>query len=99
MQKLVETRIEVDERITAGERLPGKMVLYAIDADHFVITAKPLKTLGKSALTRAHVEVTSQQNKYVIRLPPKIYNFYHLDENDYTVMVSNKDPTTIVIAI
>jgi hypothetical protein len=99
MQKLIETRIEIDEKITASEKLPETMILYTMDADHFVITVKPLKTLEERALTRTRVEVTSRQNKYVVKLPLKIYNFYHLDENDYTVMVSNKDPTTIVIAI
>jgi len=45
------------------------------------------------------VKVISQQNKHVIVLPPKVYNFYHLYENDYTIMASDKDPTTIIIAI
>jgi hypothetical protein len=27
------------------------------------------------------------------------YNFSHLDENDYTIVASDKDPTTIIIAI
>jgi hypothetical protein len=99
MQKLIETRIEIDEKITAGEKLPEPMILYTMDADHFVITVKPLKTLEERALTSTRVEVTSRQNKYVVKLPPKIYNFYHLDENDYTIMASDKDPTTIVIAI
>jgi hypothetical protein len=99
MQKLVETRIEIDEKVTGGVKLPHTMILYTMDADHFVIAAKPLKTLEESALTKTHVEVVSQQNKHVIKLPSKIYNFYHLDENDYTIMVSDKDPSTIIITI
>lgn len=99
MQKLVETRIEIDEKITAGEKLPETMILYTMDADHLVITAKPIKTLEKSSLTKTNVKVVSQQNKHVIMLPRKIYNFYHLDENDYTIMASDKDPTTIIIAM
>ncbi|KPV62770.1 MAG: hypothetical protein AOA65_1613 [Candidatus Bathyarchaeota archaeon BA1] len=99
MQKLVETRIEIDEKVTAGEKLPETMILYTMDADHLVIAAKPLKPLEENALTKTHVKVASQQNKHVIMLPTKIYNFYHLDENDYTIMASDKDPTTIIIAI
>ena len=99
MQKLVETRIEIDEKVTAGEKLPETMILYNMDADHLVITAKPLKTLEKSALTKTSVKVVSQQNKHVVMLPTKIFNFYHLDENDYTIMASDKDPTTIIIAV
>ena len=99
MQRLAETRIEIDESVTAGEKLPEAMVLYAMDADHLVIAAKPLKVLEENALTKASAKVVSQQNKHIIMLPAKIYNFYHLDENDYTIMVSDKDPTTIIIAI
>lgn len=35
MQKLVGTRIEIDEKVTAGEKLPQTMILYMMDADHF----------------------------------------------------------------
>ena len=75
------------------------MILYTMYADHFIITAKPQKTLEENTLTKMHVKVISQQNKYLIILPQKVYNFYHLDENDYTVMVSDKDPKTIIITI
>lgn len=99
MQKLVETRIEIDEKVTKGEKLPEAMILYAVDAEHLVIAAKPIKTLEEKALTKTQVKVISEQNKHAVMLPTKIYNFYHLDENDYTIMTSDKDPTTIIIAI
>lgn len=99
MQKLAETRIEIDEKVTGGTKLPQTMILYTMDADHFIIAAKPLKALEESALTKTRVEAASQQNKHIIRLPSKIYNFYHLDENDYTIMASDKDPATIIITI
>ncbi|RJS77072.1 hypothetical protein CW707_02990 [Candidatus Bathyarchaeota archaeon] len=99
MQKLVEARIEVDEKITGGERLPEVMTLYAVDSEHFVITANPIKSLEDKALTKMQVKVVSEQNRHVIMLPLKIFNFYHLDENDYTIMTSEKDPKTIIIAI
>jgi len=99
MQKVVETKIEIDEKVTAGEKLPETMILYTMDADHFVITAKPLEALEENALMKISVKVIGQENKHVVILPPKICNFYHLDENDYTIMASDKDPTTIIIAI
>jgi len=99
MQRLVETGLEIDEKVTKGEKLPEAMILYAVDAEHFVMVAKPLKTLEEKAITKTQVKVISEQNKHVIRLPTKIYNFYHLDENDYTIVASDKDPTTIIIAI
>ena len=99
MQKLVETRVEINEKVTGGIKLPKTMILYTMDADHFVIAAKSLKTQEESALTETRVEVASQQGKHVIKLPSKTYNFYHLDENDYTIMASDKDPLTIIITI
>jgi hypothetical protein len=99
VQRLVESRIEVDEKVTGGEKLPEGMILYAVDAEHLVIAAKPLKTLEEKAIAKTQVRVISEQNKHVVMLPTKIYNFYHLDENDYTIMASEKDPTTIIVAI
>jgi len=99
MQKLTETVIEVNEEVIAGERLPKTMILYAMDIGHFILAAKPLKALEENALTKSHVEVVNQQNKYVIKLPTNIYNFYRLDENDYTIMASDKDPATIIVTI
>lgn len=99
MQRLVETSIEIDEKITKGEKLPEVMLLYAVDLEHFVITSKPLKKLEDKALTKTKVKVINEQNKHIIALPLKIYNFYHLEENDYTVMASEKDSKTILITI
>ena len=49
MQRLVETRIEVDGKVTRGERLPEAMILYAVDIGHLVVAAKPPKGFrGKS---------------------------------------------------
>ena len=39
MQKHVETRIEIDEKVTGGMKLPQTMILYTMDADHFIIAA------------------------------------------------------------
>jgi hypothetical protein len=99
VQRLVEARIEIDERVTKGGKLPEAMILYAVDAEHFVITAKPLKNLEEKALVEAQVKVVSEQNRHVIIIPKKIYDFYHLNESDYTIMASEKDPETIIIAI
>ena len=99
MQKLVETAIEIDAKVTEVGKLPETMILYAVDADHLVIVAKPLRALEEKALTKTDVRVVSRRNKYVIVIPTKLYDFYHLDENNYTVMTSDKDPLTITIAI
>jgi hypothetical protein len=99
MQKLETRTIEIDSKVTEGVKLPASMILYAVAVDHFVITAKPLKNLEATALAKTRVAVAAGEDKVVIKLGTKIYGFYHLDENDYTVMVSEKDPATIVVTI
>jgi len=47
MQKLVEHKIEVDEKITHGVKLPETMFLYAVDTQHLVLTTRPNKREGK----------------------------------------------------
>ena len=100
MRKLVETRvIEIDEKVTGSKTLPRTMILYTIDSDHFILTAKPKKNLDESALTKTRVSIAHQENKNIIKMPLKVYNFYHLDESDYTIMTSEKDPTTVIITV
>lgn len=100
MQEIVKQQIiEVDAKVVGDVKLPKTLTLYAVDAGHFVLSAKPLAHLDESALTKAQVPVTTQNNKYLLKLPSKIYNFYKMDESDYTVITSNKDPSTIIITI
>jgi len=100
MQKLLQNpSIEMDAKITEGTKLPAKMILYAVAADHFVISAKPIKDLEDSALAKSRVSVNLKNGKIAIKLGSKIYSFYHLDENDYTVMVSGKDPSMILVTV
>ena len=100
MQELVKQRVmEVDKKVAGGVKLPRTLILYTVDADHFVLSVKPLEALEKNALTKARVSVAVQQDKYLIKLPVKIYNFYRMDESDYTVMASDKDPATIIITV
>jgi hypothetical protein len=58
-----------------------------------------LESLEENALTKIHVSVAVHQDNYLIKLPAKIYNFSQMDENDYTVMESDKDPATIIITV
>lgn len=69
-------RIEIDKKVTKVEKLPQAMNLYAVNAEHFVTAAKPLKNLEEKALTKTQVKVVREQNKHVIILPKKIYDFY-----------------------
>jgi len=67
-----------------------------MDKDHFIITSKMIPTFEEESILKERVKAVSQGDKYVFILPSKIY---HLDENDYTVMVSEKDPKTFIVTI
>jgi hypothetical protein len=103
MEKMQETVnsniIEIDKKIVGSTDLPKTLVLYTVDATHFVLSVKPLDSLEKTALTATHASVTAEQSKYLIKIPAKIYNFYKMVESDYTIMASKKDPLTIIISI
>jgi hypothetical protein len=100
MQEIVQQQvIEVDKKVVGNIKLPRTLILYTVDADHFVLSVKPLENLEKTALTKKRVSVAIQQDKYLIKLPAKIYNFYQMDETDYTVMASDKDPATIIVSV
>jgi hypothetical protein len=100
LQEIVKQRVvEVDKKVVGGVKLPRTLILYTVDAGHFVLSVKPLESLEETALTKTRVSVVVQQDKYLIKLPEKIYDFYQMDESDYTVMASDKDPATIIIAV
>ncbi len=98
MEKLVHAYIEVDMKMVS-KSLPPKMILYAVDADHFVITLAQSKKLARTSLTSEAVKVAEAETQYLIHIPTKVYDFYRLEENDYTVMVSEKEPFNIVVSI
>jgi hypothetical protein len=100
MQKTVcSSTIEIDKKIVGSIDLPKTLVLNTVDATHFVLSSKPIDSLEKTALTTSHASVAAEQSKYLIKIPAKIYNFYKIDESNYTVMASKKDPLTIIIAV
>ncbi|MFQ6074702.1 MAG: hypothetical protein ACE5Z5_01015 [Candidatus Bathyarchaeia archaeon] len=95
---MLETRIEVDKRVVT-EDLSGDLTLYVMDVDHFIITSKTIPILEEESLLKRRVKAEVQGDKYAFILPPKVYRFYHLDENDYTIMVSDKDPNILIVTV
>jgi len=82
-----------------GDRPMRAMTAYAMYVDHLLIAEEPLKELEERALAKGEVEVAEQGDTYVLRLPEKLYAFYRLDENGYTVMVSEREPLVLVVAL
>ncbi|MFQ5710486.1 MAG: hypothetical protein ACE5GD_01765 [Candidatus Geothermarchaeales archaeon] len=97
MEKLIH-KVEMDRKVI-GRELPDEVTLYAVDSEHFMLSVKPLEELEEKALAKVQVSVVRVADKYVFNLPEKIYNFYHLDENDYTVMVSEQNPDNIIVSL
>lgn len=98
MEKLLEARLEINKKLVS-KGLPKVMYLYAVDVDHFILTAKEVIAMKAKALAKALVNVVDQENDYILVIPKRIYDFYRLDENDYTIMVSEKKPESIVISV
>jgi hypothetical protein len=98
MQKLVEALVEVDRKMVP-KGLPATLTLYALDADHFILTAARSRPLAQKALAIESATVSDAGRHYQISLPKRIYEFYRLAENDYTVMVSQQTPVNIVVSI
>ena len=100
MQEIVKQHvIEFDKKVVGGVELPRALILYTVDAGHFVLSTKPLDSLEETALTKARVSVDVEQDRYLLKLPAKVYNFYRMDESDYTVMISDKEPLTIIVTV
>jgi hypothetical protein len=51
------------------------------------------------ALTKAGFTVEGRKGSHVKLKKEAGQNFYHMDESDYTVMLSDKDPATIIITV
>ena len=95
MEKLITKEISIDKKIVKG-KLPKKMILYLKDSDNLILTVKRDSELEEESLMSIEVNVKEMEDKYSIAIPKKITEFYHLDEYEYTIMISEKKPTLII---
>jgi len=98
MELIEKVSIEVDKSMVPMT-LPERLILYTVDSSHLLLATKPISNVEAYALSKNSVKVTHAKNKYLIELPKKIYDFYHMDETDYTIMVSEINPQTIEILL
>ena len=98
MELIEKTPIKIDKKLVSIP-LPEKLILYTVDSSHIFLAMNPINELEKKSLSKEDVKVVRVRNEYLIELPKKIYDFYRLDEADYTVMVSEINPKTIEILI
>ncbi|MCL4435699.1 MAG: hypothetical protein M1503_00675 [Thaumarchaeota archaeon] len=55
--------------------------------------------MAGKALVKAEVQVLSKEGRFVLKIPRQLFEFYRLEENDYTVMASEKEPTSIIVTV
>lgn len=98
MELIEKKPIKIDRKLVSIP-LPERLILYALDSSHILLAIKPISQFEKKSLSKEDVKVTQVGNEYFIELPKKVYDFYHLDEADYTIMTSETNPKTIEILI
>jgi len=98
MELMEKVSIKIDKGLIPMT-LPERLILYTIDSSHLLLAVEPLRDIEAKALSKSNVKAKLDRNEYSIELPKKIYDFYHMDEADYTVMVSEINPRTIDILL
>ena len=92
------SRLRVDRRIWTGPAL-SRLMVYALDVTHLVLAVEPVGEYEETALFKEKARVSLEDGEYLVELPRKVYDFYHMDEADYTVMASEIKPNTIEILL
>lgn len=87
-----------DRRIWTGPT-PSNFIVYGLDVGHLVLAPGPIREYEKTALFKEKARATLKNGQYMVEFPRKVYEFYHLDEADYTVMASQTKPRTVEILL
>lgn len=98
MELMEKVSIRIDKSLIPMT-LPERLILYTIDSSHLLLALEPLRDIEAKALSKNDVKAKLDGNEYSIELPKKIYDFYHMDEADYTIMISEINPKTIEILL
>lgn len=77
--------------------LPEELILYALDTAHIVLAVQPVQNYEEKALYKEKIRISTRNDIIYLELPRRIYEFYRLDEADYTVMASEIVPKTVEI--
>ncbi len=74
------------------------LIIYALDVGHLV-SGEPVGEYERMAPFKEKARVTTDDGQYLVELPRKTYDFYHLNEAYCTIMVSEIKPKTIEILL
>ncbi len=87
-----------DRRLWNGPN-PSSFIVYALDVGHLALAPKPVPEYERTALFKENAKASVKNGHFAVEVPAKVYEFYHLDESDYTAMASLKKPKTIEIML
>ncbi len=90
--------LKFDRRISTGPAV-SSFVVYALDVGHLALAPSSIPEYEKTALFRDKAQATLKNGQYLVELPQRVYEFYRLDEADYTVMASEQKPHTVEIMV
>src|SRR5712691_9361879 len=88
----------LDRRLWNGPK-PSSFIVYALDIGHLALAPEPVPEYEKTALFKEKAKVNAQNGHFALEVPARVYEFYNLDESDYTAMASEKKPKTIEIML
>ena len=91
-------QISFDMRLWSGPK-PSSFIVYALDVGHLALAPEPIPEYERTALFKEKAKTTLENGHFAVEVPARVYEFYHLDESDYTVMASEKKPKTIEIVL
>ncbi len=90
--------VRVDKRVWTGPAL-SRLIVCAVDVTHLVLAMEPVGEYEQTALFKEKARVSVEDEEYLVELPRRVCDFYHLDEADFTVMASETKPRTIGILL
>jgi len=91
-------QISFDMRLWSGPK-PSSFIVYALDVGHLALAAEPIPEYESTALFKESPKTPLENRHFAVEVPARVYEFYHLDESDYTVMASEKKPKTIEVVL
>ena len=91
-------QISFDMRLWSGPK-PSSFLVYALDVGHLALAPEPIPEYERTALFKEKAKTTLENWHFAVEVPARVYEFYHLDESDYTVMASEEKPKTIEVVL
>ncbi len=91
-------QISFDRRLWSSPK-PSSFIVYALDVGHLALAPEPIPEYERTALFKEKAKATLDYGHFAVEVPARVYEFYHLDESDYTAMASEKKPKTIEIIL